>query len=93
MCSSQLCEIFSTILNLSVLCGVGPDIWKIYCIVPFPKNNKVGSMNDLRLVELTSVALKTCERIMLPQLKSFIQYSLYPFQFAYQNNGSCEINK
>ena len=47
-------------------------------------------MNDLKPVALTSVAFKTCERIVLPQLKSFIYDSLDPFQFAYQNNRSCE---
>ena len=61
-----------------------------FCIVPVPKNNKVGSMNDLRPVALTSVAIKTCERIVLPQLKSFIHNSLDPFQCAYQNNRSYE---
>ena len=90
MCSSQLYEIFCTIFNLSFQSGVVPDIWKSSCIVPVPKNNKVGSMNDLRLVALTSVAFKTCERIVLPQLKSFILDSLDPFQFAYQSNRSCE---
>ena len=90
MCSIQLFQIFPKIFNLSFLCGVIPDIWKSSCIVPVPKNKKVGSMNDLRPVELTSVALKTCERIMLPQLKSFIHDSLDPFQFAYQSNRSCE---
>ena len=90
MCSSQLCEILCTIFNLSFQSGVVPDIWKTSCIVPVPKNNKVGSMNDLRPVALTSVAFKTCERIVLPQLKSFIHDSLDPFQFAYQSNRSCE---
>ena len=90
MCSSQLCEIFSTIFYLSFQSCVVPDIWKSSCIVPVPKNNKVGSMNGLRPVALTSVALKTCERIVLPQLKSFIHDSLDPFQFAYQSNRSCE---
>ena len=47
-------------------------------------------MNDLRLVALTSVALKTCERIVLPQLMSFAQDSLDPFQFAQQYNRSCD---
>ena len=47
-------------------------------------------MNDMRLVELTSVALNTCERIVLPQLKSFIHDSLDPFKFTYQSNRSCE---
>ena len=90
ICSSQLCEIFCTIFNLSFLCGVVPEIWKSSSIVPVPKNNKDGSTNDLRPVALTSVASKTCERIVLPQLKSFIHDSLDPFQFAYQNNTSCE---
>ena len=90
MCSSQLCEILCTIFNLSFQSGVVPDIWKSSCIVPVPKNNKVGSVNDLRPVALTSVASKTCERIVLPQLKSFIHDSLDPFQFAYQSNRSCE---
>ena len=47
-------------------------------------------MNDLRPVALTSVAIKTCELIVLPQLKSYIHDSLDPFQFTYQNNRSCE---
>ena len=70
--------------------GVVPDIWKSSCVIPVPKNNKVGSMNDLRPVALVSVAFKTCERIVLPQLKSFIHVSLDPFQFVYQNNRSYE---
>ena len=86
MCSSQLFEIFCTILNLSFQCGVVPDIWKSSCIVPVPKYDKVGGMNDLRPVALTSVAFKTCEQ----QLRSFIHDSLDPFQFAYQSNRSCE---
>ena len=67
-----------------------PDIWKFSYIVPVTKNNKVGSMNDLRRVALTSDAFKTCERIVLPQLMSFIHDSLDPFQFANQDNRSCE---
>ena len=47
-------------------------------------------MNDLRPVALTSVALITCERIVLPQLTSFIHYSLDPSQFAHQSNRNCE---
>ena len=92
MCSSQLCELFCTIFNLSFLCGVAADIWKSSCIVPFSKNNKVGSMNDLRPVALTSVNLKTCERIVLPQFKSFIHDSLDPFMYSYQHNRSCEVD-
>ena len=67
-------------------------LYQIYgkCIVSVPKNNKVGNINDLRPVALTSVTFKTSERMVLPQYKSFIQDSQDPFQFAYQNNRSCE---
>ena len=58
MCSSQLCELFCTIFNLSFQSGVVPDIWKSSCIVPVPRNNKVGSMNDLRPVALTGVSFR-----------------------------------
>ena len=87
---SQLCEIFSTIFNLLFLCGVVPDILKSSCIVSVSNNNKVGSMNGLRMVALDCVASKICERIVLVQLKSFIHDSLDPFQFEYQSNRSHE---
>ena len=90
MCSRQLCEIFCAVFNLLFLCGVVPDIWNSSCIIPVTKKNQVGSINDLRPVALTSVALITCERILLPQLRLFIHDSLDPFQFAYQNNRSYE---
>ena len=79
MCSSQLHEIFCTIFNLSFLCGAVPDTLKRSCIVSVPKKYKVGSLDDLRPVGLTSVALETNERIVLRQLKSFIQDSLVHF--------------
>ena len=37
MCSSQLCEILCTIFNLSLLCGVVPDIWKSSASFRFPR--------------------------------------------------------
>ena len=54
------------------------------------QENKVGSMDDLKQVALTSDALNNCESIVLPQLKSFVQDTMDPFQFEYQNN-SCEV--
>ena len=77
MCSSQMCEIFCTTFNLSFQCGVVPGVWKSSCIVPVLKNNKVGSMNDLSPVALISVAFKTCERIVLPQLEEEEERKLY----------------
>ena len=44
----------------------------------------------LSLSSFNSVALKTCEQIVLPQLMSFIHDSLDPFQLTYQSNRSCE---
>ena len=46
-------------------------------------------MNDLRPIALTSVAFKSCERLVLPQLKS-VKDCMDPFQFAYRSYRSCE---
>ena len=47
-------------------------------------------MNDLRPIALTSVAFKSCERLVLPQLKSIVKDCMDPFQFAYKSDRSCE---
>lgn len=47
-------------------------------------------MNDLRPVALTSVAMKTCERLVLKLLKSNVDKYLDPLQFAYRPKRSTD---
>ena len=55
----------------------------------FPRN-LVSCLNDHRPVALTSVVMKTLERLVLQFMKSIIDPLLDQFQFAYHNNRSVD---
>ena len=59
---------------------------KAATIIPVPKKPKVKALNDFRLVALTSVVMKVLERLVLTYLKSVINSSMDPLQFAYREN-------
>ncbi|XP_061610528.1 opsin-5 isoform X3 [Phyllopteryx taeniolatus] len=66
-----------------------------YCAKYHPVSNappsfKSGSLNDYRPVSLTSVVMKSFERIMLDHLKTVTGPLLDPLQFAYRANRSAD---
>ena len=65
-----------------------PHCFKKSTIIPVPKKSTVSCLNDYRPVALTSVVMKTLERLVLQFLKSVIDPLLDQFQFAYRNNRS-----
>ena len=89
-CASQLAPIFTTIFNLSFQIKKVPKIWKLSCIIPVPKKSPITCNNDLRPVALTSVVMKSAERLVLNQLKSLTLPFLDPLQFAYQAKRNTE---
>ncbi len=87
-CADQLALIFTKIFNRSLgLCEI-PSCFKRYTIISVPKKSKMTGLNDYRPVALTSVVLKSFEKLMLAQLKDITGPSLDPLQFAYIANGS-----
>ncbi len=69
-CADQLAPIFTQIFNRSLeLCEV-PSCFKCSTIVPVPKKPKITGLNDYRLVALTSVVMKSFERLVLAYLKA-----------------------
>ncbi len=61
--------IFTQIFNRSLeLCEV-PSCFKRSTIIPVPKKPKITGLNDYRPVALTSVAMKSFERLVLAYLK------------------------
>ncbi len=61
--------IFSKIFNRSLeLCGV-PSCSKCSTIIPVPKKPKITKLNDYRPVSLTSVIMKSFEKLVLAYLK------------------------
>ncbi|KAK3509415.1 hypothetical protein QTP70_034170 [Hemibagrus guttatus] len=70
MCIPQLAFIFSQIFNRSLeLCEV-PACFKRSTIIPIPKKPKITGLNDYRPVALTSVVMKSFERLVLAYLKN-----------------------
>ena len=89
-CCNELCAILTLIFNWSLnICQV-PRIFKASTIIPVPKRSPVSSLNDYRPVALTSIIMKSFERLVLNYLKSILPKSLDPSQFAYRTNRSVE---
>ncbi len=67
-----------------------PSCFKRPTIIPVPKKPKITGLNDYRPVALTSVAMKSFERLVLAHLKDITGPLLDPLQFAYRANRSVD---
>ncbi|KAK3548467.1 hypothetical protein QTP70_013169 [Hemibagrus guttatus] len=67
-----------------------PACFKTSAIVPVPKKTKITGLNDYRPVALTSVVMKSFERLVLSYLKDITDPLLDPLQFAYRANRSVD---
>ncbi len=89
-CADELAPIFTQIFNGSLeLCEV-PSCFKRSTIIPVPKKPKITGLNDNRPVALTSVAMKSFERLVLAYLKDTTGPLLDLLQFAYRANRSVD---
>ncbi|XP_061923921.1 chloride channel protein 2b isoform X2 [Entelurus aequoreus] len=89
-CADQLAPVFTDIFNTSLeLCRV-PSCFKTSTIVPVPKKARITGLNDYRPVTLTSVVMKSFERLVLPHLKDITAPLPDPLQFAYRANRSVD---
>ncbi len=67
--ADQLAPIFTQIFNRSLeLCEVS-SCFKRPTIIPIPKKSKITELNDYRPVALTSVVMKSFEKLVLAYLK------------------------
>ncbi|KAK3508265.1 hypothetical protein QTP70_017640, partial [Hemibagrus guttatus] len=76
MCITGLCEV--------------PACFKCATIIPIPKKPKITGLNDYRPVALTSVVMKSFERLVVAYLKNITGPLLDPLQFAYRANRSMD---
>ena len=83
-CAEQLAGIFSFIFSWSLQTHSVPRLWKDSIIVPVPKNKCTKTLNDFRPVALTSLVMKSFERIVKDELMNTVQANLDPLQFAYR---------
>jgi len=90
VCADELSPIFTEIFNRSLeLCEV-PSCFKRSLIIPVPKKSSITGLNDYRPIALTSVVMKSFERLVLTHLKDVTGPLLDPLQFAYRANRSVD---
>ncbi|KAL0148770.1 hypothetical protein M9458_055948 [Cirrhinus mrigala] len=68
-CAIQLSSIFTLIFNRSLELCIVPSCFKCSTIIPVPKKPKTTGLDDYRPVALTSVVMKSFERLVLAYLK------------------------
>ncbi|KAI2652653.1 RNA-directed DNA polymerase from mobile element jockey [Labeo rohita] len=68
-CAVQLSSIFTLIFNRSLELCIVPSCFKCSTIISVPKKPKTTGLNDYRPVALTSVVMKSFERLVLAYLK------------------------
>ncbi|KAK0143009.1 RNA-directed DNA polymerase from mobile element jockey [Merluccius polli] len=78
----------SDIFNTSQETCHVPACFKTSTIIPVPKKPRTTGLNDFRPVALTSVVMKSFERLVLSHLKDITDPFLDPLQFAYRANRS-----
>ena len=62
--------------------------WKASLVTPVPKNNRPKENNDFRPIALTSVVMKSLERLILAKLTISVLPRLDANQFAYKAKRS-----
>ncbi|XP_010787373.1 homeobox protein OTX1 B-like [Notothenia coriiceps] len=90
LCGDQLSPVFTDIFNTSLETCHVPACFKTSTIIPVPKKTRITGLNDYRPVALTSVVMKSFERLVLSHLKSITDPLLDPLQFAYRANRSVD---
>lgn len=90
LCSEQLAPVLTDLFNMSLGKCTVPVSFKRSIIIPVPKKTPVMCLNDYRPVALTSVLMKTFERLVLDFVRDQIPMSVDPLQFAYRKNRSVE---
>ncbi len=85
-CAEQLGPIFTYIFNQSMCQQKVPDLWKQSTIVPVAKNSHPKTLNDYRPIALTSLVMKSFEKLIKRELTSRTNCLLDPLQFAYRLN-------
>lgn len=80
-CSLQLSGILMYIFNMS---HKKQQIWKHATVVPVTKCRTPKVLNYFRPVALTSLVMKTFEKIVRVEILKHVEERLDPFQFAYR---------
>lgn len=65
-------------------------LWKTSYLVPVPRKPDPKELNDFRPLALTSLLMKTLERLLLLLLRHQVRHAVDPLQFPYQEKVRVE---
>ena len=83
-CADQLSGVLQHLFQASIDQHMVPSLWKMSTVIPVPKKSPPKQFNDLRPVALTSLVMKTLERIVKNLVLNVVEPLLDPLQFAYR---------
>ena len=67
-----------------------PKVWKDAVVAPVPKSRGPKTLNDFRPVALTSILMKTLEKLVRAEILRKTEHALDPMQFAYRPHRGVE---
>ena len=79
-CLNELLPILSTMINLSLQCGLFPDIWKYSVVTPLLKKQVLDLVfKTFRPISYLSFVSKLAERVAADQIQSYLnEHDLFP---------------
>ncbi len=89
-CPKEPSPVFHQIFNMSLQKQQVPKLWKDAIVVPVPKSSSPKTLNDFRLIALTSVLMKTLEKLVRSEILRKTEHVLDPMQFAYRPHRGVE---
>ena len=91
-CANSLCHPFSLLFTLSYNTGYIPREWKLGNVVPVHKKGSKDNVENYRPISLTSLVMKTFERIIKDELLLRIYPLLDNRQHGFLCSKSCTTN-
>ena len=92
-CADQLSGVFQHLFQTSLDTATIPTVWKTSTVIPIPKTNNPKQLNDFRTVALTSLVMKTLEKLVKSLILPITESQLDPLQFAYRAGRGVEDAK
>ena len=89
-CAKEIAPSLTLLFNISLTCGVVPDIWKQANVSPVFKKHDKSVCDNYRPISLLCIAGKVMERAMLNQIKTQIMPLITKFQHGFLHGKSTE---
>ena len=89
-CADQLRRVIQHLFQTSLDTAIVPTAWKTSTVIPIPKTNNTEQLNDYRRVALTSLVMKTTEKLIKLLTILVTESQLDSLLFAYQAGRGVE---